>query len=250
MLDKAQEKKTIARKTAESYFNNKIQSYCDKINAFKLENDIENAKGELLEFYDLDQTSIFADYKSQKKLEEMALLLNMSVAEIEDYRREREAEQLARKQEQERRETAERKEKESDSWLSKKLVWDLECGSGHMLNTYLSYKLGPFLIGGGWSFTYDNEKVLGQTFKGYLYNFTGILNYNFVQNRFLWIDLRARAGYEWIKFDTWSEKGAFLSADLLIGHHNLYGTVAVPMFFHRLGIAVAMQMGLGLRARY
>ena len=119
-----------------------------------------------------------------------------------------------------------------------------------MINSYLSYKLWFFNIGAGSSFTYDNEEILGKKFSGYLYNFTGILNINFFQSSFFWMDVRERAGYEWITIDKWSEKGLFLSTDLLIGYHNLFGAVAVPMFFGRLGNAIDMQIGLGIRSRF
>jgi len=250
LLNRAKEKKAIARKTGESYFNNRVQSYCDKIDVYNLKDDIENAKAQLLEFYNLNQSSKFADFESRKKLEEMASLLKMTVDEIENIRKEQEARLAAEKQERERRKAAERRERESGIWFSKRLAWDLECGSGHMFNSYLSCQLGRLLVGAGGSLTYDNEEVLGQTFKGYLCNFTGNLGFNFVQSSFFWMDVRCRAGYEWITFDKWSEKGSFLSTDLLIGYHNLYGAVAVPMFFGRLGMAIEVQMGLGIRARF
>ncbi len=235
-------KRDAVKNTGLSYFNNQVQSYCDKIDVYNLKNEDEKAKDMLIELYDLIQISKFTDYESRNKLKEMANLLNMSVDDIEKLKKEKKG-----ARESQERELA--RKKASRVWYNKRFILDFESGSGHMFNTFFLYKLQRFNLGIGGAYTFDTEEIMGKKFNEHLFNIVASIDFHLMDSNFLWLDIREKIGYEWIKIDKWSERGTFLSTGLLIGYHYLFGELSVPMFFGRIGTAIDVQMGLGFRSR-
>ncbi len=255
-------KRDIVKKTGISYFQNQVQSYCDKINVFNLKDEIDKAKEMLVSLNDLIQTSQFTNFESRNKLKEMASLLNVSEYEIgsikqelERKKREKEAEEIRKQKEIEE---ARRKKKEEDEkrrklaniWFDQNFMLEIELGAGHIFNAYFSYKFGFLGVGAGGSYTFGTAEVMGKKLSEHYYNFTGHIDLHLIENNFWWLDLRQRIGYEFISIDEWSENGIFLSTGLLVGYHNYFAELAMPLFFGSEGTAIGVQMGVGLRFKF
>ena len=242
-------KKEVVRKTGISYFRNQVKSYRDKVEVYNIKDETWKAKEMLLDMYDLINASIFADYESRNILEETSALLNLSVDEIEMIRAERIKRQEELEEAKRKKAAEEELRKAANKWHAKKIIIDLEFGAGHLLNGFFSYKLGLIGLGVGGAYDIGSVKILGKEFKEHLFNIVGILNIHLIKSNFIWLDLRGKFGNEWIKIDKYSEKGTFLSTDMLIGYRGFYGEVSVPVFFGKEGTAILVQIGLGYRIK-
>lgn len=128
------------------------------------------------------------------------------------------------------------------------LLWNIEVGGGDMINTYglISLtKIPEFYFGFGGSFTYEKEEHFGVEYSQYFYTISGVVGYKLFNLSGIIFDLRERIGNEFMSIGDYSSSGILFSTDMLVGYKNVFGVLAIPVFFGKEENAIDVRLGLG-----